>query len=362
MKLKRTLCGDFAVDDIFTMGETSLLWRQSPSLVLPTTTKRKKNRSHVSIICCSNFTGGERFPLWVVGKSAQPSTLCSVNLEALNIQWRSNSKAWVNIEVIKDWLRAFYKWIGTRRVLLLIDSGKTHMCGIEQMPPPSNICIQWLPPISTSTYQPLDQGIIYQFKCGYNKLWLHFMLSCYEQGNDPGTNVNLYFALSWASQAWFEDLRCDTVFRCFLRTRIQPVQEPLNLHAPIEEKQKLELQQLYELVLQVGGIRGPINLESFLNATSEADDPAESDGFDLAAAIARYSQVPGAAEESEDGAPVRIPTAAEAELAAEKLLLFALHQRHTTFDQIRAIRQLKELARVQKMEQARQYTLDNWLT
>ena len=261
---------------------------------------------------------------------------------------------------MKEWLQAFYRWIGTRSVLLLMDNFKAHINGVNQQPPPPNIRIQWLPANSTSIYQPLDQGIINQFKYGYKKQWIRYMLSCYERGLDPAREVSLYYTLRWASQAWFDDLSNYTIYRCFRRARIQPVQEPISLPDPQEQPQQ-ELEELYQRIQQVGGIQNAMNIENFLNPAGEDDEPSEE--FDLTETIALYSQLPPIEEESEDeAAPVRIPTAAEAEQAIELLLLYQEHSRKTTPNQIRALRQLSRDARADRAEQGVQITLDGWLT
>lgn len=88
MRAIRTLCGEYLEEEIFNMDETGLYWRQSPSSGLSTRARpgRKKDKNRISIICCCNYSGSQRFPLWVVGKAARPHALRNVNIDALNIQ------------------------------------------------------------------------------------------------------------------------------------------------------------------------------------------------------------------------------------------------------------------------------------
>jgi hypothetical protein len=363
MRAIRTLCGEYTEENIFNMDETGLYWRQGPSAGLSTRARpgRKKDKTRISIVCCCNFDGSQRFALWAIGKAARPHALRGVNLEALDIQWRSNSKAWMNTDIMKGWLKAFYQWIGLRSILLLMDNHSAHIKGVDEQPPPPNIRIQWLPANSTSLYQPLDQGVISQFKRYYKKQWIRFMISCYEVGSDPVRQVNLYYALCWASQAWFDDLRSDAVYRCFRRARIQPIQEPINLPEPQQRPQQ-ELEELYEVVQQAGQIQDAMSLESFLNPIGENEEPGETD-FDLAEAIVRYSQVVAVVEDEEDEeVPMQIPTTAQAEQALESLLLYQAHQDKTTAEEMKTLRRLFNRAKAQRSEQAVQVTLDNWLT
>lgn len=359
MRILRTLCGEYAEENIFSMDEIGLYWRQSPSSGLAT--RARKDKSRISIICCCNYSGSQRFPLWVVGKAARPHALRNVNIEALGVQWRSNTKAWINAALMKDWLQAFYSWIGSRRIVLLMDNLKAHQAGIDQQPPPDNIQIQYLPTNSTSIYQPLDQGIIRQFKRAYKKHWMSFMISCYEHGSDPVQDTNLHFAVRWASQAWLNDLSSQTIYRCFRRARIQSEQQPLNL-PDLQPDEPRELEQLYELVRQAGDIQDAMNIENFLNPIGEDDAPGEATEFDLEEAIARYSQVPREASDDEAGPPIQLPSSAEAEQALELLILYQEYDSETSLAEIQALRKLYRRAKFRRAEQAAHGTLDNWLT
>jgi len=106
MRAIRTLCGEYAEEDIFNMDETGLFWRQAPSSGLATKARpgKKKDKNRISVVCCCNFTGSQRFTLWIIGKAARPYALRNVNIEALGIRWRSNKKAWMNTIIMNEWL------------------------------------------------------------------------------------------------------------------------------------------------------------------------------------------------------------------------------------------------------------------
>ena len=165
-----------------------------------------------------------------------------------------------------QWLQAFYRWIGSeRQVLLLMDNLSAHIAGTEVEPPPSNIRIQWLPANSTSQYQPLDQGIINNFKFYYKKQWMAFMFHHYERRSDPITAITLYFALRWAVQAWNLNVTDQTIYKCFRKTKILPSQQSINL----PESPLPDLQPLYQQIQDAASIRDAINLSKFLNPDDE---------------------------------------------------------------------------------------------
>ena len=142
-------------------------------------------------------------------------------MKVLGVEWRSNSKAWMNTAIIVEWLKAFYILIGSiRSVLLLMDNFKPHINGVELQPPPSNTRIQWLPANSTSLYQPLDQGIVNATKSYYKRYWLRYMIEQYEQLNDPNRSVTILHAIKWAHISWHFDLTNSTIYRCFRRAKL----------------------------------------------------------------------------------------------------------------------------------------------
>ena len=58
-----------------------------------------------------------------------------------------------------------------------------------------NVQIVWLPPNTTSKWQPIDQGIIASFKLQYYRLWVVFMLRGYKADKNPQKTVNLLKAV-----------------------------------------------------------------------------------------------------------------------------------------------------------------------
>jgi hypothetical protein len=59
----------------------------------------------------------------------------------------------------------------------------------------SNVRIAWLPPNTTTEWQPMDQGIIASFKLQYRRLWVESKLREYEADKNPQKTVNLLKAV-----------------------------------------------------------------------------------------------------------------------------------------------------------------------
>ena len=74
--------------------------------------------------------------------------------------------------ICKEWLRWFDNLMAGRKVLLLLDNFSGHELGVEKVGGLDGLCnvkIHWLPPNTTSHWQPLDQGIIALFKLHYRR-------------------------------------------------------------------------------------------------------------------------------------------------------------------------------------------------
>lgn len=154
MKNIRTLCGEYNEEDVYNMDETGLFWRRAPSTGLSSNNLPgiKKDKTRITLVACVNCTGADRLPLWIIGKSKVPRSLRGLNIQALGGVWTSNKKSWMTSLIMKDWLLAFYAHIGCQRsVLLLMDNFPAHLGGVELVPPPTNIRVQWLPSNSTVT-------------------------------------------------------------------------------------------------------------------------------------------------------------------------------------------------------------------
>ena len=86
----------------------------------------------------------------------------------------------------------------------------------------SNIRIIFLPPNTTSMLQPLDLGIIQNFKVHYRTLFLRFVLSkidACETASEITKSVSILQAIRWIAQAW-EAVQPETVKKCFRKAGI----------------------------------------------------------------------------------------------------------------------------------------------
>lgn len=114
-------------------------------------------------------------PLWIIGNVNKPWAFSQAHIEPYNlgIQWQSNKKAWMTADIFIEWLRAFDIQMSGRNVLLLLDNFSAHQSAVDQINSElKHITIIWLPPNSTTKYQPLDQGTIRAWKAIWKRSWV----------------------------------------------------------------------------------------------------------------------------------------------------------------------------------------------
>ncbi|GMF31470.1 unnamed protein product [Phytophthora fragariaefolia] len=85
----------------------------------------------------------------------------------------SNSQAWMTGANFTDWLQAFNLLMKGRRVLLLVDNAPCHGTTEVQL---SNVRVYFLPPNTPAHLQPMQAGIIQQFKIQLKALGVQWLL------------------------------------------------------------------------------------------------------------------------------------------------------------------------------------------
>ncbi|XP_046542945.1 tigger transposable element-derived protein 6-like [Haliotis rubra] len=145
--------------------------------------------------------------------------------------------------IFKDWLVKFDRHMRTQRrqVILLIDNAPSH-ASVDL----TNVKLHYLPPNTTSHIQPLDAGIIKNFKLLYKKQQMKLHLD--NASADTPVPLDIKQALLFIRSAW-RDVKQPTIINCWRHTKILPPTdsqiEPDN--EPIEDVRDLQetLDKLY---------------------------------------------------------------------------------------------------------------------
>lgn len=186
-----SIFNEYDPSDVYNADETGLFFKALPSRSLVTAKDSckggKRSKERFTVLLCTNMTGTDKLqPLiigkpsmlnltlsismhtyFVLGKSNKPRCFKHLNVKALPVTWRSNRSSWMTASLFDEWLSNLNKIMmkQKRKILLFIDHAPCHNADIEY----SNVCVKFFPPNTTSKLQPLDQGIIKNFKCHYRK-------------------------------------------------------------------------------------------------------------------------------------------------------------------------------------------------
>ncbi|KAH9085154.1 hypothetical protein LEN26_020613 [Aphanomyces euteiches] len=117
----------------------------------------------------------------------------------MNVCWRSNKRAWMTADLFLQYIQRFNSSMKLkgRRVLLLLDNAPVHAeIDLE------NTKLLFLPPNTTAGTQPLDAGIIKNFK------------STALVADEICKSVTLRHAVNWISDAW-KEVATSTICNCF---------------------------------------------------------------------------------------------------------------------------------------------------
>ncbi|GFT50281.1 tigger transposable element-derived protein 6 [Trichonephila clavipes] len=141
--------------------------------------------------------GSEKITPLVIGKSAKPR--CFKGINSFPTKYRSNKKTWMTTELFNDWLVSLNSDMKRekRRILLFLDNCTVH----NNAPPLSNVKLQFSPPNSTSELQPLDQGIIHNFKTFYRHEVVKSVLDNLENQQNV-TTISILTALIMIDKVW----------------------------------------------------------------------------------------------------------------------------------------------------------------
>ena len=161
---------DYAPCDIYNMDETGVFYRQLPDRTLRIRSEeckggKKSKKRLTAALCCSMI--GEFEKTLVIGRCEKPRCFKNISVNALPVTWKFNKKAWMDTSIFSEWLKDFDRRMQRqkRNILLFIDNAPGHPKDTKT----TNIKVVYLPKNTTSELQPLDQGIIQNFKQHYRK-------------------------------------------------------------------------------------------------------------------------------------------------------------------------------------------------
>jgi hypothetical protein len=259
----------YSPKDLYNMDETGLFWKALPDTTLvERQAGRKKDNAHISLAICSNASGDDRLPLWIIGKAASPRCFKGINLRSMDMTWKSNAKACMTTEICIEWLLWFDQRMRGRKVLLLMDNLSAHEAAVGALQGQlRNTQVEFLRKDPNSVQQPCEQGIVHSFKVLYRRHWLQFMVHHSLDNADPNKLMNVLWAVRWSMAAWADEVQSSIISNCWRKSSLLgPVYgpEPAPEDEAIRDVQRLaaklhEMRKIKEVVTDIRSFTNPVD-------------------------------------------------------------------------------------------------------
>ena len=218
-----SLSSGFDAKDIFNADETALYYNALPDRTLSwksiPVSGTKKMKDRVTLLLGGSMLGEKLNPL-VIGRYHSPRCLKGLDRTSLPCSYKDSRNAWMNSNIFRQWLSELNEKMARqrRKILLLVDNAACHRNAGEL----SNIEIVFLPPNCTSILQPMDQGVIWSFKCHFRRKLLEFVISSVENGAEISKQkISILEAMHFAKRAWAE-VHPDVIKNAFRKADLAP--------------------------------------------------------------------------------------------------------------------------------------------
>uniref|UniRef100_A0A8C8RE27 DDE-1 domain-containing protein n=1 Tax=Pelusios castaneus TaxID=367368 RepID=A0A8C8RE27_9SAUR len=217
---------------MYNCDETALFAKLLPdkTLALKYETQKtagfKKIKDRVTLLFCTNKTGSHKLTLLLIGRFNNSRCFKHLNKAKLPVIYSSSKNAWMTRSIFEEWFHnsfvpAVRKHLRKKKLepkaLLLLDNCPAH-------PPPEllvsndgQIRVLYLPFNTTSKIQPLDQGIIQNFKTNYRGDLVSEMISCESSSvSEFLKELNIKEIIYLVKKAW-DGVKQKSIENCWMK-------------------------------------------------------------------------------------------------------------------------------------------------
>jgi hypothetical protein len=154
----RQILKNYDPKDIFNCDETGLFWKMRPNRTISNgpVAGTKQSKDRVTVLFTCNATGTEKMRPLFIHKYENPRALKNISKNTLPVNYYWNSKSWMQVSIWNEYLKRLdaQMRVQNRNIILLIDNAPTH--SLYENTNLTNIKIEFLPPNTTSHFQPYD--------------------------------------------------------------------------------------------------------------------------------------------------------------------------------------------------------------
>ena len=308
-------------ENIFNFDETALFYQAQPTRTFSSVPMNgtKISKQRVTIGLCCNFTGTYKCTPVLINKSKKPKSFKYGFNPNMYVEYYYNKKAWMTQELFTKFIQKLDNEMKKqkRKIILLLDNSRTHM--IKYVP--SNITIKFFGPNLTSHLQPLDSGIIMNFKLKYRKLLMEYYLHQMDNKDkfEKLELINIKDAIRFIRTAW-NQVSVSTINNCFNHVQIlkkssntilnelsntisSELSNTISSELSNTIKQNKELEELDSLIRNFGEklVFDPIiNSEEYINCDSKEDTTPQLTDDDIIQMVQNHAEDNNAEEEKNE--------------------------------------------------------------
>ncbi|KAG7156225.1 Tigger transposable element-derived protein 1-like 45 [Homarus americanus] len=164
--------GQYSDDQVFNMDESGLFWKKLPSksFVVKNASKirgRKMQKERITVLFNTNASGTSKLKLSVIHTARKPHAYKTMDMTKLNAWMFSTlSLSWFDDCFVPDVKKFCERQNVPFKILLLLDNAPGHSPLLLDRHP--NVKVVFLPPITTSILQPMDQELICNVKAAFS--------------------------------------------------------------------------------------------------------------------------------------------------------------------------------------------------
>ena len=196
--------------NILNLDELGLFFKALPEKGLVEKSKKtkggKKSKQRLTAMFIVAADGSYVFEPTVIWRSKLPRCFKSLKdpSRPMGVHYFWNKKAWMNSDLMETILHRLDRKMSAenRNVVLFLDNATFHPETLQ--PTLTNIKLLFSPKNTTSRLQPLDAGIIRNFKQKYRKLLLRYVITRVDEGKTASQiceDVHVLKAISWLQTA-----------------------------------------------------------------------------------------------------------------------------------------------------------------
>ncbi|XP_064081201.1 tigger transposable element-derived protein 1-like [Macrobrachium nipponense] len=211
----------YTADQVFNVDETGLFWKRMPNRTYLSKEEKsapghKAGNERLTLLFGANASGDLKLKPLLLYLAENPRAFKGIFKSQLPVIWKSNKKVWVTLMVFEDWFNdhsvpAVEWYLSSKglpfKVLLVLDKSPGAPSNLSNMHP--NVKVVYLPLNTTLLIQPMDQGVIANFKAYYLRRTIRSALRAIE-GNKELTlkqfwkGYNITDAVRNIASAWDE--------------------------------------------------------------------------------------------------------------------------------------------------------------